>query len=88
MLFKQFKSVNYETDAVKKLMPELASNKESNEAKLHIIYDYIQKNYIIKDNQADNDFIPQAPDKLIEQHFGSSRELTALFIAHGKKCWH
>jgi hypothetical protein len=84
LLFKQFKSVNYETDAVKKLMPELASSKESNEVKLHLIYDYIQKNFIIKDNSPDNDFIPQAPDKLIEQHFGSSRELTALFIALAK----
>jgi hypothetical protein len=84
MLFKQFKSVNYETDAVKKLMPELANSKANNDTKLHMIYDYIQKNFIFKYSTSDDDFIPQSPEKLLEQHYGSSRELTALFIAMAK----
>ncbi len=83
-LFKQFKSVNYETDNIKKLMPELATSKDNNETKLHLIYDYIQKNFLFKYSLSDDDFFPQTPEKLLEQRYGSSKELTALFIALAK----
>ena len=83
-LFKQFKSVSYETDNIKKLMPELASSKVTNEVKLHKIYSYIKTNFICKSDMSDDDYVPQTPEKLLEQHYGSSRELTALFIAMAK----
>ena len=83
-LFKQFKSVNYETEAIKNLMPDLATSKASNEDKLRMIYGFIQQNFIFKYSLSEDDFTPQPVAKLFEQHFGSNKELTALFISMAK----
>lgn len=84
-LFKQFNSVNYQTEAVKQLMPELTNSTKSNETKLQLIYNFIEKNFVFKYSMNDDRFVPQPADKMLKQQYGSDKELLALFLAMAKE---
>ncbi len=80
-LFTQFQQVNYNTDAVKKLLPKIITNDESNVIKLQKIYNYIEENFVFKYSLNDDKFTPQPVDKVLKQQYGSNKELMALFLA-------
>jgi len=84
LLFKQFNSVSYESNAVKNLLPALANSKANNETKLHKIYNYIHDNFAFKYAMNNDKYVPQPVDTVLKQRYGSSRELVALFIALAK----
>lgn len=84
LLFKQFNSVDYNSDKVKKILPDLANSKMTDELKLYQIYNYIHNNFAFKYAMSDDKFVPQPVDKVLSQQYGSSRELVALFIAMAK----
>ena len=84
--FEQFNSVNYNTKEVSALVKEYADSKMSNLLKLQKIYAYIQDNFNFKYMWFDYGVKPQAPEKVLEQKYGSPKELTALFIAMAKAC--
>jgi len=82
--FDQFNSVNYNTKEVAELVKEYANSKMSDELKLQKIYAYIQDNYEFKYALKEDGFTPEKPEKVLNQKFGSTKELTALFIAMAK----
>ena len=82
--FKQFNAVNYDTKEVAALVKDYANSRMSNETKLHQIYAYIQDNFEFKYAYNEDGLTPQEPSKVLNQKFGSSKELTALFIAMTK----
>ncbi|MCD6367240.1 MAG: DUF3857 and transglutaminase domain-containing protein [Bacteroidales bacterium] len=84
LLFKQFKSVNYNSDELKKLLPDLANSKANDQVKLQGIYTYIHNNFSFKYAMNDDKYIPQPIDLVLKQRYGSSRELVALFITMAK----
>ena len=83
-IFKKFNAVNYNIDAVKKEAQKFANLKMNNEVKLQKLYVYLQENYEFKYSLNDDGFVPQEASKVVAQKFGSSTELTALFIAMAK----
>ena len=84
LLFKQFKSVNYSSDKLKELLPDLTNSKANNETKLHLIYNYIHDNFAFKYAMNSDKYVPQPIDQVLKQRYGSSHELVALFIAMAK----
>ena len=82
--FKQFNATNYDTKEIAALVKEYANSKMSDETKLSQIYAYIQDNFEFKYAYNEDGFTPQASSKVLNQKFGSSKELTALFIAMAK----
>ncbi len=82
--FKQFTSVDYNTKDVALLVKDYANSKMMNELKLKKIYAYIQDNFNFKYAYKEDGFAPEYPDKVLNQKFGSTKELTALFIAMAK----
>ncbi len=81
ILFKEFNSTNYKTDEVKDLAKKITSGINDNNDKLISIYNYIDKNFVFKRSMTDDKFTPQPVKKVLEQKYGSNKELTALFIA-------
>jgi len=82
--FNQFNSVNYNTKEVAELVKDYANSKMSNELKLQKIYAYIQDNFEFKYALSSDGYNLQEPKKVLNQKFGSMKELTALFIAMAK----
>ena len=82
--FKQFTSVDYNTKDVALLVKDYANSKMKNELKLKKIYAYIQNNFEFKYAYKEDGYTPEAPAKVLNQKFGSPKELVALFIAMAK----
>ncbi len=82
--FKQFNSVDYNIKDVAFLVKDYKDSKMSNEQKLQKIYAFIQDNFEFKYALLEDGLTPQEPKKVLNQKFGSSKELTALFIAMAK----
>ena len=82
--FEQFNSVNYNIKEVAELVKVYANSKMTNELKLQSIYAYIQNNFEFKYSYSEDGLAPQEPLKVLEQKFGSPKELTALFLAMAK----
>ena len=82
--FDQFNSVNYNIKEVAELVKAYANSKMTNELKLQKIYAYIQDNFEFKYAYNEDGLVPQDALKVLDQKFGSSKELTALFFAMAK----
>ncbi len=82
--FEQFNSVNYNIKEVAALVKEYANSKMTNELKLQKIYAYIQDNFEFKYAYNEDGLVPQEALKVLDQKFGSPKELTALFFAMAK----
>jgi transglutaminase-like putative cysteine protease len=67
---------------VRELAEKLTSGLKTEKEKVYALYEYLAKNFTAKQSYiASMDFKPEDLSKIIERKFGSSRDLTALFIA-------
>ena len=82
--FNQFESVNYNTKEVAKLANSITDLNMGDNKKMQKIYAYIQDNFEFKYSLIDDGFKPQEASMVLNQKFGSVKELTALFCAMAK----
>jgi hypothetical protein len=80
-LFAQFNATNYKVKAVTDLAKEITKGKTSEQEKIYALYNYIHDNFEFKYSMSDDKFTLQDPQKILNQRYGSNKELTALFIA-------
>ncbi|MDY0017370.1 MAG: DUF3857 and transglutaminase domain-containing protein [Candidatus Delongbacteria bacterium] len=75
--------LNYETsDKVKDLSSKITAGIETDDAKVQAIYKFLAQNYDSKYCYISlMDMKPEPLDKVLENKYGSTREMTALFIA-------
>ncbi|HAQ61683.1 TPA: hypothetical protein DCR49_06745 [Candidatus Delongbacteria bacterium] len=67
---------------VKELSNKITADLKTDKEKVFAIYDHLAKNFTAKTSYiAAMDFTPEDLTKTIERKFGSSRDLTALFLA-------
>ena len=83
--FKKLQSGISVNQEIRTLTDEITKGKEQPKDKLFAIYNYIADNFILKYIiLEDMDFTPQPVEKVLAQKFGSSRELTCLFLSMAK----
>ena len=81
-LFDRFKKGIYRNREIEDKAREITRNKQSDRDKIFAIYDYIANNFLDKESDiTEQDFNPQPLEKIFQQKYGSTRDLTALFIA-------
>jgi hypothetical protein len=83
--FKKLETGISVNNVIKKMTDSVIAGKSTPNEKLFAIYNFIANNFILKPIMLEYmDFTPQPLEKVIAQKYGSSRELTSLFISMAK----
>ncbi len=84
-LFDRFKKGIYRNREIEDKSKEITRDKDTDREKIFAIYDYIANNFLDKESDiTEQDFNPQPLEKIFQQKYGSTRDLTALFITMAK----